>query len=157
MEEFIASLTQFFTDWGYVGLFLSAFVAGSILPFSSEVVLVILVRMGLDPLLCLFAAASGNTLGGMTCYWIGHLGRREWIGRWLRIDERTLEKASRFLGGRGALMGFFAFLPYIGEAVALLLGLMRSNQWLTAGSMLVGKLVRYLAVLGAYEGIVRLF
>ena len=46
MEEFIASLTQFFTDWGYVGLFLSAFVAGSILPFSSEVVLVILVRMG---------------------------------------------------------------------------------------------------------------
>lgn len=54
-------------------------------------------------------------------------------------------------------MGFFAFLPYIGEAVALLLGLMRSNQWLTAGSMLVGKLVRYLAVLGAYEGIVRLF
>lgn len=48
-----------FTDWGYVGLFLSAFVAGSILPFSSEVVLVILVRMGLDPLLCLFAAASG--------------------------------------------------------------------------------------------------
>ena len=30
---------------------------------------------------------------------------------------------SRFLGGRGALMGFFAFLPYIGEAVALLLGL----------------------------------
>ena len=40
--------------------FLSAFVAGSILPFSSEVVLVILVRMGLDPLLCLFAAASGK-------------------------------------------------------------------------------------------------
>ena len=45
MEEFIASLTQFFTDWGYVGLFLSAFVAGSILPFSSEVVLVILVQI----------------------------------------------------------------------------------------------------------------
>ena len=87
MEEFIASLTQFFTDWGYVGLFLSAFVAGSILPFSSEVVLVILVRMGLDPLLCLFAAASGNTLGGMTCYWIGHLGKRDWITRYLRVGE----------------------------------------------------------------------
>ena len=119
--------------------------------------LVVLLRMGLDPVGLLASATLGNTLGGMTCYWIGHLGRREWIGRWLRIDERTLEKASRFLGGRGALMGFFAFLPYIGEAVALLLGLMRSNQWLTAGSMLVGKLVRYLAVLGAYEGIVRLF
>ena len=153
----IESVTAFFIDWGYAGLFLSAFVAGSILPVSSEAVLFVLLRMGLDPVGLLASATLGNTVGGMTCYWIGHLGRREWIGRWLRIDERTLEKASRFLGGRGALMGFFAFLPYIGEAVALLLGLMRSNQWLTAGSMLVGKLVRYLAVLGAYEGIVRLF
>jgi hypothetical protein len=153
----IESVTAFFIDWGYAGLFLSTFIAGSILPFSSEAVLVVLLRMGLDPVGLLASATLGNTLGGMTCYWIGHLGRREWIGRWLRIDERTLAKAARFLGGRGALMGFFAFLPYIGEAVALLLGLMRSNQWLTAGSMLVGKLVRYLAVLGAYEGIVRLF
>ena len=105
MEEFIASLTQFFTDWGYVGLFLSAFVAGSILPFSSEVVLVILVRMGLDPLLCLFAAASGNTLGGMTCYWIGHLGKRDWITRYLRVEPAKIDRVSRFL--EGSLVRFF--------------------------------------------------
>ena len=98
----IESVTAFFIDWGYAGLFLSAFVAGSILPFSSEAVLVVLLRMGLDPVGLLASATLGNTLGGMTCYWIGHLGRREWIGRWLRIDERTLEKASRFLGAAGA-------------------------------------------------------
>ena len=132
MEEFIASLTQFFTDWGYVGLFLSAFVAGSILPFSSEVVLVILVRMGLDPLLCLFAAASGNTLGGMTCYWIGHLGKRDWITRYLRVEPAKIDRVSRFLEGKGALFAFFTFLPYVGEAVAIVLGLMRSNVWITA-------------------------
>lgn len=90
-----------FTDWGYVGLFLSAFVAGSILPFSSEVVLVILVRMGLDPLLCLFAAASGNTLGGMTCYWIGHLGKRDWITRYLRVEPAKIDRVSRFSKGKG--------------------------------------------------------
>ena len=130
MEEFIASLTQFFTDWGYVGLFLSAFVAGSILPFSSEVVLVILVRMGLDPLLCLFAAASGNTLGGMTCYWIGHLGKRDWITRYLRVEPAKIDRVSRFLEGKGALFAFFTFLPYVGEAVAIVLGLMRSMSGL---------------------------
>ena len=121
MEEFIASLTQFFTDWGYVGLFLSAFVAGSILPFSSEVVLVILVRMGLDPLLCLFAAASGNTRGGMT------------------------------------LFAFFTFLPYVGEAVAIVLGLMRSNVWITAVAMFVGKLLRYVAIVAALQGVLSWF
>ena len=139
MEEFIASLTQFFTDWGYVGLFLSAFVAGSILPFSSEVVLVILVRMGLDPLLCLFAAASGNTLGGMTCYWIGHLGKRDWITRYLRVEPAKIDRVSRFLEGKGALFAFFTFLPYVGEAVAIVLGLMRSNVWITAETCPVGK------------------
>ena len=133
MEEFIASLTQFFTDWGYVGLFLSAFVAGSILPFSSEVVLVILVRMGLDPLLCLFAAASGNTLGGMTCYWIGHLGKRDWITRYLRVEPAKIDRVSRFLEGKGALFAFFTFLPYVGEAVAIVLGLPDAQQCLDYG------------------------
>lgn len=151
MEEFIASLTQFFTDWGYVGLFLSAFVAGSILPFSSEVVLVILVRMGLDPLLCLFAAASGNTLGGMTCYWIGHLGKRDWITRYLRVEPAKIDRVSRFLEGKGALFAFFTFLPYVGEAVAIVLGLMRSNVWITAVAMFVGKLLRYVAIVAALQ------
>ena len=157
MEEFIASLTQFFTDWGYVGLFLSAFVAGSILPFSSEVVLVILVRMGLDPLLCLFAAASGNTLGGMTCYWIGHLGKRDWITRYLRVEPAKIDRVSRFLEGKGALFAFFTFLPYVGEAVAIVLGLMRSNVWITAVAMFVGKLLRYVAIVAALQGVLSWF
>ena len=156
MEEFIASLTQFFTDWGYVGLFLSAFVAGSILPFSSEVVLVILVRMGLDPLLCLFAAASGNTLGGMTCYWIGHLGKRDWITRYLRVEPAKIDRVPVSRRERG-LVRFFTFLPYISEAVAIVLGLMRSNVWITAVAMFVGKLLRYVAIVAALQGVLSWF
>ena len=57
------AIAQFFVEWGYVGLFLSAFIAGSILPFSSEAVMVILTGMGLDPVGCLIAASLGNTLG----------------------------------------------------------------------------------------------
>ncbi len=147
METF----TQLLIDWGYWGLFLAAFVAGSIVPFSSEAVLIALVHMGLDPAGCVAAAAAGNTLGGMTCYAIGALGDAKWIAR-LGIGERRLAQAQRFLAGRGALMGFFAFLPVIGEAVALALGLMRSNPWLTSGSMLAGKAARYIVILATFEG-----
>ena len=98
------AIAQFFVEWGYVGLFLSAFIAGSILPFSSEAVMVILAGMGLDPVGCLIAASLGNTLGGMTCYWIGSLGRTEWITR-IGITPRQLARARKFLAGRGALMG----------------------------------------------------
>ena len=45
MDAFIDSLVQLLIDWGYAGLFLSALLAGSILPFSSELVLVALVKL----------------------------------------------------------------------------------------------------------------
>ena len=45
----------------------------------------------------------------------------------------------RFLQGKGALMAFFAFLPFVGEAIAIALGFMRSNVTLTVFSMFVGE------------------
>ncbi len=157
MDAFVESLTAVFVDWGYAGLFVSALVAGSILPFSSEIVMIMLIRIGLDPLLCVLFASAGNTLGGMTCYWIGRMGKVGWIEKYLKIGRAKLDRASSFLSGRGAVMGFFAFLPYIGEAVAIVLGLMRANVWITAGSMTVGKTLRYVAVLLAYEGVLTIF
>lgn len=151
------SLIEFFVEWGYVGLFLSAFVAGSVVPFSSEAVMVVLTGMGLNPFGCLVAATAGNTLGGMTCYWIGMAGKREWITRYLGVSDEKLARAERFLAGRGAMMGFFSFLPYVGEAIAVVLGLMRSNMALTVLSMTVGKALRYAAVLGLFEGIAAIF
>lgn len=143
-------------DWGYWGLFLAAFIAGSVIPLSSEIVLLGLIHLGLDPVWCVAAAAGGNTLGGMSCYWLGTMGKSEWITR-LGVSDKNLDKARRFLAGRGALMGFFGFLPTIGEALAITLGIMRSNPWLTGGSMLVGKTLRYVFVVLLFEGTASLF
>ena len=141
--------TEFMLDWGYWGLFLAAFVAGSIFPMSSEAILVALLALGLNPMGCVVAATAGNTLGGMTCYWIGSLGKTAWIER-LGVGEEQLAKAQRFLGGHGAWMAFFSFLPTIGEAIAVVLGLMRSNRWITFIAMLLGKALRYGLVAGGF-------
>ena len=45
--------------------------------------------------------------------------------------------------GRGAWMGFFAFLPLIGSAITILLGLMRANLLVTLLSISIGKVLRY--------------
>ena len=74
MDAFVDTLVQLLIDWGYVGLFISALLAGSIIPFSSEIVMVALVKVGLSPALCVLSATLGNTLGGMTCYYMGRLG-----------------------------------------------------------------------------------
>ena len=56
MDAFVDTLVQLLIDWGYVGLFISALLAGSIIPFSSEIVMVALVKVGLSPALCVLSA-----------------------------------------------------------------------------------------------------
>lgn len=143
MDAIIATIQQLLIDWGYPGLFISAMLAGSIVPFSSELVLIALVKLGLDPMYCILSASLGNTVGGMSCYYIGYLGKIEWVEKFLKVKHSKIEKMQERLHKRGALMAFFAFLPGIGEVIAIALGFMRSNAYLTLSTMFLGKFIRY--------------
>lgn len=147
---------QLLTDWGYIGMFISAFLAGTILPFSSEAVLLACVGLGLDPVWSTVSTTAGNALGGLTCYWIGHLGKTEWIEKYLKVDKRQMERAERFIRGRGSWMALFSFLPVIGDAILIALGWMRANVWIVALSMTIGKLARYAILVAATLGVIEL-
>lgn len=138
-------------------MFLSAFLAGTVLPFSSEAVLLACVGCGLDPVMSVLSTTSGNVLGGLTCYGIGHLGKMEWIERYLGVSQRQLDRAARFLHGRGAWMALFSFLPVIGDAILVLLGLMRASVGVVSLSMTIGKLLRYALLVAGALGIYQLF
>ena len=152
MDAFIDSTIQLLIEWGLPGLFISALLAGRIVPFSSELVLVAMVKLGLPPIACLISATLGNTVGGMTCYYMGRLGKISWIEKYFKVKREKVDSMMRFLQGKGALMAFFAFLPFVGEAIAIALGFMRSNTALTTLSMFAGKLLRYIAMLWALQG-----
>ena len=137
------SLITLLTSYGYVGMLISAFLAGSIFPLSSEIVMLGLMAAGLDPWTLVAYGTVGNALGSMFNYWIGTLGRIDWIEKYLHVKKKELDRAQRFLAGRGAWMGFFAFLPVIGEGITIVLGLMRANVVLTAVSVTIGKFARY--------------
>lgn len=165
MENIIPDFQQLLIQWGYPGLFIATAMSGSIVPFSSEIILVTLIYLGLDPVLCILWATLGNTLGGMSCYYMGYCGQLKWIERYLHVNPQKLENMQKRLQKRGAYMAFFSFLPAIGEVIAISLGLMRSNLLITASSMLLGKLIRYLilsipllyAVDGLWNLCIRLF
>ncbi len=150
------AIFQFLIDWGYWGLFLSAFVAGSILPFSSEAVLAACVGpLGLDPVAGVAAATAGNVAGGMTCYWMGHLGKMEWIGKYFHVSEEKIRRAERFVHGRGAWMAGVAYVPILGRSSSIVLCMMRANVWIVLLSMITGKILRYVilacGVLGVFS------
>ncbi len=136
-------MLQFLTEWGYWGMFISAFLAGTVLPFSSEAVLLACIGLGLDPILSTLSTTAGNVLGGLTCYWIGHLGKMEWIEKYLGVKKEQMDKAERFIKGKGSWIAFLSFLPVIGDAILVVLGLMRANAFIVAISMTLGKLARY--------------
>lgn len=95
-------------------MFLSAFLAGTILPFSSEIVLLACIGLGLDPVWSTLFTTAGNALGGFTCYWIGRIGKTEWIEKYFKVDKKQMDKAIRFIHGRGSWMAFSHFFPSSG-------------------------------------------
>ena len=137
------AVADLLTNYGYWGMLLAAILAGSFLPFSSEAVMVGLMFKGLDPLQLAVYGTIGNVLGSVLNYCVGRMGKTEWIERYLHVSPEKMQRAERFVAGRGAWMGFFAFIPILGTAITILLGLMRANWVITLVSITLGKVCRY--------------
>ena len=133
-------------EYRYWGLLLASFLAATVLPFSSEVVFAALIAAGMDVWTSVFYATIGNAAGGATCYYVGKLGKTEWLERWFKIKPEKIDKTIRWLHGKGAIMGFFGFLPAVGDAILVALGFMRANVPVVMVSMTIGKLLRYVLI-----------
>ena len=141
------ALIDILIGYGYWGMFVAAFLAGSFFPFSSEVVMVALNAAGLNGWQLIIYGTMGNVLGGIFNYCVGRLGKMEWIEQYLHVKKESLERAERFMGCHGALMGFFSLLPLLGSAITIVLGLTRANIPLSLISVTLGKFLRYVLLI----------
>lgn len=136
-------------ELGYLGLFLSAFLAATILPVASEVVLIGMLGLGYDPLLCLIIATSGNTLGAILNYFIGYAGNPNWlkkIGITLEQIDQWKSRAQRY----GTWLALFSWLPVVGDLIGVVLGFFRAPMLPTFAFFGLGKLIRYGGVILLY-------
>jgi membrane protein YqaA with SNARE-associated domain len=130
-------------ELGYLGLFIASFLAATVIPFSSEVIFSAMVFSGLDAWTCVWVATLGNWLGGMSCYYLGRLGKMDWIEKYLGVKKEKIEKFADRIHKHGDWFAFFSFLPGIGDIIAVASGFFRCRWWLVAISMLLGKFGRY--------------
>ena len=146
----MATIMEFLLSYGYMGMLVAAFLAASILPFSSEAVMLGLQAASLDPIFLIVYGTIGNVLGSMFNYTIGRLGKMEWIEKYLHVKKEDLDKAHRFMAGRGAWMGLLSVIPVVGDVITVALGLMRANVVIVVISVTISKLLRFvLLVYGA--------
>lgn len=138
------AVVDFLIQYGYWGMFLAAFLAASIFPFSSEAVMVGLQLAGLDPVMLLVWGTVGNVGGSMFNYCLGRLGRMEWIEKYLHVKRESVEKAQHWMERKCAWVGgVLCVVPVIGDAISVALGFMRANWLICLISITIGKLVRY--------------
>lgn len=131
-------------ELGYLGLFLASFLAATVVPFSSEALLSAMVFADYSVPASLVVATLGNWLGGLTSYYLGYLGKQAWIEKYLRVPPEKTEKFKNKIAGREQWVAFFCWLPFIGDVLAVALGLLKFSPWRVALGMLLGKGLRYL-------------
>ena len=135
---------EWLMDWGYVGLFIGAMLAATIIPFSSDVLLIGMLVAGGDPVLCVIVAALGNWAGGMISYAMGWFAKWEWIEKWFKVKPETLEKQKAKIDKYGAGVAFFTWLPGVGDVLAIGLGFYKVDPKKVALFMLIGKSARFI-------------
>ena len=134
-----------FAEWGYLGLFFASFLAATIIPFlSSEALLSLMIVNQYNLGTVLLVATIGNWLGGLSCYYIGWLGKWDLIEKHLKIKVVTLERLKPKADRWGAPLAFFCWIPVIGDPLAVGLGLFKTNPISVALWILIGKGIRYL-------------
>lgn len=129
----------------YLTLFLTSFLAATVVPLSSEVVFLMMLEEG-NFYAVLFSASIGNWLGGVLTYWLGWLAKWTWIEKYLRVKKSKVEKVKEVIQKYGAWLGFFCWVPFIGDLIAIALGVFRSSPIPTIILMFFGKFFRYLAL-----------
>jgi membrane protein YqaA with SNARE-associated domain len=132
----------------YIGLFISSFISATIIPFSSEVVLAYLYHEGYAPLAIIIVASIGNTLGGMTGYLLGLGAKWSLLEKYFGIKEAKImaytAKAERY----GKILALLCWLPFIGDFIAVALGFAKVKWKEVLIYMFIGKLIRYIYIIG---------
>lgn len=151
------TLIDFFKDYGYWGMGILSFLSGSIVPIASEVLLVFFLNLGLNAVSLTLVATLGNTLGGITCFMIGYLTNKATVQKLFRISDRRMKRADLMIQKYGFWTAALSFVPVIGEALLVALGIMRVDKYKVMSVMAIGKFVRYVLIVASYYGVLNLF
>lgn len=130
----------------YVTLFGAAFLAATILPFSSEVVLFALLREGGDPVILVLIATLGNTLGAVINWSLGRYLLHFQDRRWFYFKPAQIEKAQRWFQRYGFWSLLMAWAPVGGDALTLIAGIMKVRLVVFLLLVGIGKGLRYVSV-----------
>lgn len=132
------------------GLFTISFAAATIFPAQSEAALAALLISGKhSPALLIAVASIGNILGSLVNWLLGRGIERFRNRSWFPASSAALDRASAWYHRYGRWSLLLSWMPFIGDPLTVVAGVLREPFWSFLLLVAVAKTVRYVVLAGA--------
>lgn len=129
-------------NFGYLGLFVISYLSATVVPLSAEVAVVGMVALGYNKIAIIAIATFGSFLGALTNYTVGKKGSSFIFSRYYKIDEAALTRAETQFNRWGGLALFFSWLPFVGDLLTVVAGVLHTDMRVFVFWVLLGRVVR---------------
>jgi len=130
----------------YLTLFTVAFLSATLLPLSSEALLLYDISQGYALLLLWVFATAGNTLGSVFNYWLGLKGER-YLEEKGYLSAETMAKQRVFFDKYGGWSLLLSWMPVIGDPLTFMAGVLDYSVKKFVFIVLFAKGARYFVVI----------
>ena len=134
--------------FSYLQLLIVSFLAATILPFSSEIVLTTMYLSNLfETYFLLIFASIGNILGSITNWYLGKKITIFQDRKWFPVSPDQLDRSQKYFQKYGLWSLLLAWVPIIGDPLTLLAGVLKVRFSLFLILVSISKISRYLFIL----------
>ena len=129
----------------YFQLLIISFLAATILPLSSELVLsTMLLTDSFDKYLLLVVASFGNIFGSSVNWYLGKKILIFKDKKWFPVNEKQIAKSEMYFKKYGIWSLLLAWVPIIGDPLTVIAGILRLNFFTFLLLVSVSKTSRYI-------------
>jgi membrane protein YqaA with SNARE-associated domain len=131
----------------YLSLFFISFLAATLVPTSSELILIGLITTNnYNPVLLLASASFGNILGSAVNWILGFYFYKLINNKWIPFNPKQVDAASQRFRKFGIWSLLFAWLPIVGDPLTFIAGILKINFILFLALVSTGKIIRYVFI-----------
>jgi len=142
-----------YINLGYIGIFLATFIAATLLPAPSELILIVAFENNFNVYLVILIATLGNVLGSLTNYYIGYFSNSEKLIKKFNLNQTKIDAWTLKSKKYGFWLGLLAWLPFIGDPLMAIVGFLKVKILPLTLTVTLGKLTRYIIVTIIYFSI----
>lgn len=135
---------------GYIGIFLAAFIASTLLPAPSELIILLAYENNFNVYLVILIATIGNVLGSLTNYYIGYFSNSKKLIKRFNLNQTKIDNWTIKSEKYGYWLGLLAWIPFIGDPLMAIVGFLKVKIAPLTLTITLGKLTRYVVVTLVY-------